>query len=498
MQSRVTCTDECSEVVSGREGTAAAAVRPPAQARGAIAASLVTPGFLAGVARGAVGVLALQVAGAGMTYGSQVAFARWLGIRQFGTYSYVIAWAVLLGLLVGLGFPQSVLRFVPQYRARNDLGRLRGLYRSVRAATLVVSGTVAVGAALVALAILHRRLGRETAVLAAGAVLLPLGAMVNLDSALARAQGAVFRAFAPSLVLRPALVMAGGAVILAVRGSLSALDAVVATIVAMSAVAVLQAAAARRSLRSVIAGVEAVYEWRTWLRVSLPLLLVSGFLIALTQTDLLVVGALRGLSAAAVYSAASKTSTLIGYVLLAVSAITAPIFAELYERGDIEGLQRLTAVAAQWVFWPTIAIAVVIGAASPVVLGLFGPAYVAGRWVLLLLLGGQVVNASCGAVGYLLSMTGHQDDLARVYGVVAVVNIGLCSVGALYGGVAGAAAGSAVSMVVWNLWLYELTKRRIHIRASIWASFSVLRLGPVARDSRSRRSRPRRGQGDAR
>ena len=64
------------------------------------------------LARGALVALALQVLGAGFAYLSQVAFARWMGISGFGTYAYAIAWTTILALLVGLGFPQSVLRFI--------------------------------------------------------------------------------------------------------------------------------------------------------------------------------------------------------------------------------------------------------------------------------------------------------------------------------------------------------------------------------------------------
>jgi O-antigen/teichoic acid export membrane protein len=446
-------------------------------ARGRDTASIVTSSFVATVVRGAAGVFVLQVVGAGLTYAFQVAFARWLGIRQFGIYTYVVAWSILLGLPAGLGFPLSVLRFVPEYRVRHDIARLRGLWRAATVLTVVAGGAIAVGAGSVALTVMRRYVGHDAALVTAGALLIPVGALLNLFAAMARARGGVVTAYGPMLIVRPILVLVAGAAVVTGQASFTALDGILMMLGATALVAVLQASIVTQSLRPELGRVQRVYDWRTWLRVSLPLLVVTTFVIALVQTDLLVVGAIRGVSAAAVYSAASKTANLVGYVLIAVTAVTAPLFAELYVRGDRDGLQRLTALAAQWVFWPTILIASILAGAGPLVLSLFGPAFVHGWPVLLFLLCGQVVNASFGPVGYLLSVTGHQDDLAKAYGVVAVLNVGLCLVGALFSGVTGAAAGSAVSVAVANVWLHALTKRRIGIRASIVSSFSVLGVG---------------------
>jgi O-antigen/teichoic acid export membrane protein len=200
-----------------------------------------------------------------------------------------------------------------------------------------------------------------------------------------------------------------------------------------------------------------------------PLLLVAGFQVALSQTDLLIVGAVGGVRRAAFYLAASRTSLLVSYLLVGVSAVMAPLFAELEARGDRAGLQRLASVSAQWTFWPTLALAAGLAALSPYVLGLFGPHYVLARWALLILLAGQLVNAGCGAVGYLLSMTGHQDDTARVYGLTAALNLALCYAGTRLFGLEGAAGATSVSLIAWNVWLHRLTVKRLGVRASLLA-----------------------------
>ncbi len=128
-------------------------------------------------------------------------------------------------------------------------------------------------------------------------------------------------------------------------------------------------------------------------------------------------------------------------------------------------------------FWPTLAIAGGLALLAPFILGLFGAGFGVARWALLVLLVGQLINAACGSVGYLLSMTGHQDDTARVYGITAVGNVALCYVGARWFGLTGAACATTLSMIVWNLWLYSLTHRRIGIHASVLSLFALRRAG---------------------
>jgi O-antigen/teichoic acid export membrane protein len=424
--------------------------------------SSVSGQFLTRLARGAVLAFVIQVAGAGLTYLSQVAFARWMGISQFGVYAYVTAWATILALLAGLGFPMSVLRFIPEYRTAGDYERVRGLIRMSRLATIAAGVAFALLGTAVALA-----LGGKLAIAGVAFWLVPAGALITLDTSILRAGGRVVGAYAPALVARPLIiVLATGGVWLA-WGRIGAETGLSITLAVFVAVVLLQSAFVRELARRGPSPRAVAYERKVWLRVSVPLFLVAGFQVALAQTDLVVVGAAGGVRDAAIYSAASKTATLVSFLLVALSVVTAPVFAELEAKGDRAGLQRLATISAHWVFWPTLLVAAGLAALSPLILDLFGPGFSIARGALLLLLFGQLVSAGCGAVGYLLGMTGHQDDIARVYGITAIINVALCYVGVRAFGLTGAAGASAVSLIAWNVWLHHLTTKRIGIRASI-------------------------------
>jgi O-antigen/teichoic acid export membrane protein len=51
--------------------------------------------------------------------------------------------------------------------------------------------------------------------------------------------------------------------------------------------------------------------------------------------------------------------------------------------------------------------------------------------------------------------------------VAAQLNVGLVTAGIHLAGVTGAAAGTALSSLGWNLWLYRLVRRHVGIYPSI-------------------------------
>src|SRR5581483_9869774 len=96
-----------------------------------------------GQARGAALSLLVQVAGVVVSYAIQIVLARVLGPREFGTYSYVVAWCGPLSMAAGLGLPTVALRFLPVYRAAGDRERLTGLVLASERIALAASLGVA-------------------------------------------------------------------------------------------------------------------------------------------------------------------------------------------------------------------------------------------------------------------------------------------------------------------------------------------------------------------
>jgi O-antigen/teichoic acid export membrane protein len=424
------------------------------------------PSPLALVKRAGGVVFAIQVAGAGLLYAQQIVLARALGASGYGTYTYVYVYAGFAALLAGLGLPAASVRFLPVYRAEN---RPADSSRFVRSALRLTYATALAGAALaVLLALALNRAGAlaHPAALLLAALLVPALASSTLDTELARASGRMGLAYLGTLIARPALVALAVVMLAGTRGA-SPAAALSCTALVAYAVACVQRSRTSRLFAPGPVDLPAGAQTREWLGVGCSLLAVSAFVIVLMQLDIVIVGALRGPHAAGLYAAASRTAALVSFVILAVNAPAAPQFARLWQQRRGEELSRLVAHLAKLIFWPSLGIAASLALLSGPVLALFGTGFQAARGALLILLVGQLINATAGSVGYLLSVTGHHRQAAAALGGCALLFLALTTLGTALAGLDGAAAASAFGFLLWNVALGWLVVRRLRI----WPAF---------------------------
>jgi O-antigen/teichoic acid export membrane protein len=419
------------------------------------------------IVRSAGVVLAVQVIGAALAYGLQVLLARLLGASGYGIYTFVFVWVTFVSLLAGLGFPAASVRFVPVYRVNQDWPRLRGFVRATSRFTFATAIVTALGAIAIA-RVLHGLglLGQPSAVVL-GALLVPALAGSTLYTEFARASNKVGVAFAPALIARPALIGIGAGALFAAHGALSTNGALVVTLVAAYTVLMLQYALTRRLFSGPSSAHTSVVELREWFGVGVTLLAASAFVITLMQVDIVIVGAFRGARDAGIYAAASKTASLVAFVVIAVNAAAAPQFASLWALGRIDDLQRLVTKLVAVIFWPSLLISAGLAILSDPLLGLFGAEFHRARPALLILLASQVLSAAAGSVGYLLTLTGYHREATRAIGVSALTCVLLAVAGVWAFGLIGAALGSLVGVVIFNGSLYWLVVHKVGIHPSI-------------------------------
>ncbi len=101
------------------------------------------------ITRGALGALAVNVAGAGLAFGLHILLSRMAGLQGYGVYVYAFTWVSVLALGARLGLDTGLVRFLPALDVKQDWPRMKGLLRqSTRdsfAAAITLSGLAALG-----------------------------------------------------------------------------------------------------------------------------------------------------------------------------------------------------------------------------------------------------------------------------------------------------------------------------------------------------------------
>lgn len=411
-----------------------------------LAGRLGEAGHLASVLRGAASVLAIRVAGAGIAYVSMVLLARWMGAFEFGIYAYVWTWVILVGTMAPLGLNTSILRFVPEYTARARWGRLWGLLVSthlmVAAATLTVA--LASGALLFAVSPWlepYYMLPFMVALMA-----MPLYAMMDMQEGTSRAFGWVTLAYIVPYVMRPLLLLTGvGALVLAGMSpdAVAALSAMtIACLIGLAVQAVILVARIRRTVPRARMRTHAGY----WLRISAPMLMFEGAYLLMASTDIMMLGQIEDPGSVAVYFAAARTASLIGFVYFATAARAVPTFSEIHATGDRPQMQSFLDGLNRMSFWPTFLGALALMLVGPYVLMLFGDGFEGGYLILAILAIGYVARCTVGPLEYLLSMTGRQMVATRIICLSALGNAGLNAVLIPEFGTLGAALSTVIAM----------------------------------------------------
>ncbi len=293
--------------------------------------------------RGAMAAFAIRVVSAGIAFLSQILLARWVGLHEFGIYTYV--WVVInvVGTLCALGFSTSAVRFIAEYRTRGEFALVRGFLRTGRSFSF---GAGAV-AAMAGLAYLYLDVGAVEAYyripIGICLVALPAFALTDFHDGVGRAQGWIDLALGPPYIFRPLLLLLFVAAAVASgwpRDAETAVyGAVVATWLTASGQYLLQK---QRMLDLVPAGVRH-YRLGLWLKVSVPLLLLEGFTLMMTNLDILMLNVFVPPDDIGLYFAAARTISLVAFVHFAITAVAMPRFTALAVEGDGPGIRRMLA-----------------------------------------------------------------------------------------------------------------------------------------------------------
>lgn len=400
--------------------------------------------ILSRLRRGTIESFALHVAGFGLLFLMHTVLGRATGPKDYGTFSYALTLAGVMAVLVPLGWPTAVMRFVAQYVEQQHWGLMRGVLRRSYQITFLF----AILAALALWTISYwNGLSTEltTSLRFAALLLLPLS-FVSLRRKALQGLQRVKSSIIPEEVVLPLLVIFG-VYLFSVTTALSALLTYAG---AAMAVFLLGNVLLWRNIP--IEGRTAKPEFKTytWMAVALPMVFGGFSQVIMNRTDVLMLGILTDMQSVGLYSAATRIAILNTLVLGAVNTLAAPMISAEFHGGRTQQVGRIMRSTMLLSTIGTLPIFVFTIVAPQFLLGLFGAEFTEGGNLLRILALGQFVNAVTGPVGFVLLMTGRERTFAWTLGAAGLGNVvGNLIAIPVYGAI-GAAVITAMSIAALN------------------------------------------------
>jgi O-antigen/teichoic acid export membrane protein len=350
-----------------------------------------------------------------------------------------------------------MVHFLARARALGRPQTVGGYLRTGLVPVLAVGAIAALVLAVATPAVLHLVAGKHpiphgTALVLTVALAVPLAAGYDLVMAATRGLGPVrptvlverlLRPFLQALFVLAAVVAGGGAY---------------AVVVAWLAPYVVAAAVGTWWLAAILhrQGVDWRLpidrtERRGFWRFTMPRAFTGIVQIALQRFDILLVGAMLGPAAAAVYAAATRFVIIGQLGNQAISNVVQPRLGMLVANDDLDGARRLYRVSTAWVIalaWP---VYLVVAIAAPLILTVVGHGYRSGVSTMVVLAVAGLVASACGLVDFVLITVGKTTWNLGNTVLALAVNLGVDIALIPHIGIVGAAVGWAVAIVTANL-----------------------------------------------
>jgi O-antigen/teichoic acid export membrane protein len=181
----------------------------------------------------------------------------------------------------------------------------------------------------------------------------------------------------------------------------------------------------------------------------------------LGQIEILFLGRMTTMAEVGLFSVANRISMLCRIPNNVVGMVISPLIAKVYASGEKDELESMVHIGALAGFLGGALLSLPLAIWPGMVLEVFGHEYVAARYLLLLLIAGNLVHSFFGPNGQLLMMTGNELFVFKVMASSIAVDIALnLSLIPIWGAM-GAAMAATVTLILRNIVFNLACKRRI-------------------------------------
>lgn len=388
--------------------------------------------------------------------------ARLLGPGPAGTYYLALTVATIISSISVLGIDQVLLKRVSGFKAKNDYDNIASFYTHGVRVVIFFSVIATILCLLVSKPIALKLFNNPeliTPLRIMSLMIIPLS-LSTIFGELLRSFKKVWQSVLIITTLTPlvgiAIVLLGSSFFEDNATNISLYHLIAATITALTGYVIWKKGLPKK------AKIQDVKK---------SFLVMAGFpimFIILGQAimgwlDTFMLGIYESPEAVGVYGVALRVSKLLSFVLYGVVVISGPKFAALYAANKSRELERLARQSTTLAAVLSLPIILFMAIFSAQILGIFGPAFVAGQTALIILICGQVINTLTGPIGALLVMTGQEKSLRNLILVTMIISILLYAYLIPRYGINGAALGTSIGMAIEMVGSVLISRKKLGI-----------------------------------
>lgn len=406
----------------------------------------------------AIGLVVLNV----MSFVNNAVITRTLGADQYGLY--VLATRILEFIIVAasLGLSHSVIRFVSMYSGKQNQSMIKGTIIYVLKLSLIASIVFFVITTLLSGYVSEVIFERPdlTFYLRLILIVLPFVVLFNLILNTFIGLKLIKYQVLFANILSPILFFVLILIVFLAGFGLNGL-----VVMHISNIAILTIFAwfiikkeYFKKVQNVIPNVEIKKIWNY----NVPVYAAYFANTAFRLSPIFILGYFLDNTEIAVFNVSYKVGALVLFSMSAFRIIFMPTISELFAKKDKETISGLFKTVTKWIFTFSLIVFSLVTIFNEPILNIFGSEFTTGALVLIIIMGGELVNASTGLVGAIILMSGRS-GVVLINSVIQFLLIaGLAWwLTPIYGAV-GTAFAYAVSLVIMNvtriIQLYQFEK----------------------------------------
>jgi O-antigen/teichoic acid export membrane protein len=423
----------------------------PARARSRIG-SLFADRSFGEILSGSIYAVSGRGLAAGLGLLSSLIVARLYGAEVMGVLALIDSLLLMTVVVTGLGTTTSILRLIPEHTSKYSPTSAFRVYRKTEYLVTVTSAIAAGALFLASDALAARLFGRPDLafLFALAAPFVVVKALVALNTHAVRGL-VLIRTFG----LMQALPVGGTLLVLAV--ATLAFDnrniPVYAYLAGPAITAVASMWIVERTFRRRMGPTDVVHPTaiRSIVAVSVPMLMSMAMTSVIGDAAVILLGMYRTQAEVGYYAMAFKLAGLTGFLLMAINAIAAPKFSQLFHAGQTDEALRVARKSTRLIFWTTApALLTLIVLGRPVLALLFGKEFTSAYLAMVILAVSQFMSSVSGSTAIFLNMTGQERILRNIMLAAAALSVVLNLALIPWFGIEGAAVARLVTVVCWN------------------------------------------------